>query len=226
MKERKIKKENMGIKNYIKNFLIFIRDNVEKKFGILLAISLLLIAIELKIILGLEQGADEVEKIGLFKEYWENVKIIFITGFAGIVPYMYAPVVGYFGYIYIEVAKLVSIIKTYGYLKGILLGGFPFLLNIVVICIVTALGIYICRKITVGYKISNVKNMNFLNFRIRLYEVIGNETKEKELAKKRDDKIAKLENSKEKLNYLQIVNTMVVCLILEFISVVLGRILM
>ena len=228
MKENKknIKGKNKGLKNYLKNFLVFLRDNIEKKFGILLAIAILLIAIELKLFLGMEYDSTNLQKIGLFREFFDNVKIILITCLAGIVPYIFAPVVGFFGYLYAEASNFAVILKTYGYLKGTAIGIVPLLLNIVVISMVTALGIYMCKKITVGYRISNVKNMNFLNFRIRMFETIGNEAKVKEYTKRRDEKISKLESKKEKLNYLQIINTLVLCIIIQFVSVLIGKILM
>lgn len=225
-KSRDIKKEKFSFRNYLKSFLIFIRDNMEKTFGILLIISLLLIAIELKLFLSVTGEVVETQKVGLFKSFLDDAQIIIITAFAGIVPYMYAPVVGYFGYLYTDSAKFALNIQTLGYLKGISLGIVPLILNTIVICIVTSLGIYICKKITVGYKISNVKNMNFLNFRIRVYEVMGKEDKVKEYTKKRDDKIAKLESKKEKLNFLQIANTLALCLIIQFISTVIERVLL
>ena len=220
-----INKEKCSFKKYLKGFLTFLRDNLEKRIGILLIISLLLIAIELKLVLSVTSIGVEIEKVGLFKNYLSNAQVIFITALAGIVPYMYAPVVGFIGYIYTDAYKFALNIINMGYLKGISLGIVPLILNTIVICIVTALGIYICKKITVGYKISNVKNMNFLNFRIRVYEVIGKEDKVKEYTKKRDEKIAKLESKKEKLNYLQIANTLLLSLIIQFISAVIERIL-
>ena len=69
-KSRDIKKEKFSFRNYLKSFLIFIRDNMEKTFGILLIISLLLIAIELKLFLSVDSEVVETQKVGLFKRTW------------------------------------------------------------------------------------------------------------------------------------------------------------
>ena len=153
--------------------------------------------------------------IKLFSEYGSKISVLAITAFAGIVPYMYAPIIGFFGSVINEVTTLAYAIKGYGYLGGILAGIIPMILNII-----------ICKSITVGYRISSTKNMNFMNFRIRLYEALGKQNKVEELTKKRDEKIDKLESKKEKINYLQILNVAIVVCIIQFVSTLIQHIVL
>ena len=48
------------------------------------------------------------------------------------------------------------LIKEFGYIKGILIGIVPSVLDLLAISIVAALGIYICKKITRGGKIDGI----------------------------------------------------------------------
>jgi len=228
--KRNKKTKKFTFKSYLKDFLMFVDKNLLKTIGILFVIAILLIAVSIKPIVSNILAQECVgtcrDGVTLFSEYGSKLQVLLVTAFAGIVPYIYAPVVGFIGYTLSEVTSFSYIIKGYGYAAGIGLGIIPLLLNLVIICIVTALGIYICRTVTVGYKISSVKNMNFTNFRIKLYEVLQNEKKVKEYTEKRDKKLERLQDKKEKINYLQILNVAVVVCIMQFISVAIQEILL
>lgn len=226
----KSKDKKFSVKAYIRDFLLFVDKELIKTTGILLVVAILLIAISLSSIVSMNVAKDCEgtcrDGVTFLSEYGSRLQVLLITAISGIVPYIFAPVVGFIGGILAEVSNLSFVIKGYGYLAGIGLGIVPLILNVVVVCIVTALGIYICRTITVGYKISSVKNMNFTNFRIRFYEAIQNEEKAKALTKARDEKINKLQNKKEKINYLQILNVTIVVCIIQFIAVLIQEIIL
>ena len=229
-KNKKVQKGNKKItlKTYLRDFLVFLDKKLIKTVGVLLIISILLIAVSIKpmVATNMIQECEGTcsDGVTLFSEYWNRLQVLLITLVAWIVPYIYSPVVGFIGYVLNEVSTLAYIIKGHGYLMGIGVGIVPLILNVIIICIITALGIYVCNTITIGYRISNIKNMNFLNFRIKLYEVMRNEKKVQILTEKKEQKIKKLEENKEKLNYLQILNVVIVSCILQFISVVIQQI--
>lgn len=229
-KNSKQKSKKINFKSYIRDFLIFVNDKIIKNTGILFVVAVLLIAITIKGNVAIVLSEDCVgtcrDGVTILSSFWTQIQVLVVTIVAGIVPYLYAPIVGFLGYVMQEVAKLSYIIKGYGYLAGIGLGIIPLILNVLVICIVTALGIYICKNVTLGYKISNKKNMNMMEFRIKLYESTGKTAKANELINKRDEKIAKLEAKKEKINYLQILNITVVVSIIQFISVLIQEIIL
>lgn len=228
---KKTKKEQkITVKSYLRDFLLFVDKNLLKTVGILFVVAILLTAVSLKPIvtdiLSLECEGTCRDGVGILSEYGSKMQVLLVTAFAGIVPYIFAPVVGFIGYVLSEVSSFAYIIKGYGYAAGIAMGIVPMIINLLIICIVAALGIYICRTVTVGYKISSVKNMNFTNFRIKLYEVLQNEKKVKEFTEKRDKKLAKLQDKKEKINYLQILNVAIIVSILQFISVLVQEIIL
>ncbi len=224
------KRKKINIKSYIRDFLLFVDKNILKTTGILIIVTLLLVAVSLQPMV-ISAMAEECEGscrdgVTILSGMSIKLQMLLLTGVAGIVPYIFAPVIGLFVYIMNAVSDFAYGIKAYGYLAGIGMGIVPLILNILSICIITALGMYICRKVTIGYRISNIKNMNFTNFRIKLYEVMQKEEKVKQLTKARDEKIEKLQSKKEKINYLQILNTSILVCIIQFISVIIQEIIL
>ena len=221
-KKKTKKKEKITVKSYIRDFLLFVDKKLIKTTGILFIVAVLLIALFIRPLISsaLEQNCVGtcIDGVTLLSKYGSKVQGILVTIIAGIAPYIYAPIVGFASYVLGEATNLAYIIKGYGYLGGVVRGIIPLILNITTICMVTSIGIYICNTITVGYRISNMKNENFINFRIKFYEALQNKKKVQALTKRKNEKMAKLEARKEKINYLQALNVFVVSCILQFVS--------
>ena len=210
-------------KAYLKDFYTFSTTHLLKTTGILVIIAIIFIAITINPIVNLV-SLDEckgpcTDETAFFSEYFSKIQELFIVAFSGIVPYMYIPFIsiptGALGEIY----SIAYIIKDYGTLIGIAIGIIPLLLNVITLSITVALGAYICKTVTIGYRLSNLKNMNFLDFKIELYKLFGKKDKIKVLENKKQEKLNKLKSKKQKIKYLQILNTAVVICILQFISV-------
>ncbi len=222
-KTAKKRKNKFNLKSYIRDFLLFVFNRLFKSTGILVVIAVLLIAMSI----GPMVSAIDIsecdglctDSIVLWGDYTQRLQILLIILVSGIVPYIYAPVIGYVGYLMAEISNIAYIIKDYGALAGIGASIIPLIINVIIISIVTALGIYMCRTITVGYKISSVKNMNYTNFRIKLYEVLNKQDRVEALTNKKNEKINKLTAKKEKLAYIQILNIAIAVCVLQFISV-------
>lgn len=229
-KKKNTKKSNkFSFKIYLRNFLLFIDKKIIKTTGILFVVAILLIAISVQPMVS-SAAAEECEGtcmdgITLMSDYVSKLNILLFTTVAGIVPYMYMSLACFVVYILAEVANLAYIIKGYGYLAGIGIGILPLILNVLIGCIVAALGIYICRTVTVSYRISSLNNMNFTNFKIKIYEVLKKQDKVEVLIKTKEDKLNKLKNKKEKIDYLQILNIAIVMCIIQFVSVLVLHIL-
>ena len=221
-------KKKFSIKTYIREFILFFYNKLFKCTGILFVIAVLLMAISIRIINPAVTTSDydglNPNTISLFGDYIERLKILVVIIVSGIVPYMYAPVVGYVCCLMDEMMNISYRIKEYGILVGVGASVIPLIINVIIISIITALGIYICRTITVSYRISNVKNMNYTNFRIKLYELVNKQDKVKALTKKREEKINKLTAKKEKIAYIQILNIAIIVCILQFVSVLIQHI--
>ena len=228
-REKSTKKNKLKIKEYLRDFLLFIDKNVWKTMRILMVITVLLIAISIKSLTDytslLECEGSCLDKATVWSDYGSNISVLLVTLAAGLVPYIYVPIVGFVGYITQELTGITVIIKELGVLKGLVVGIIPLLLNLIIICLITAVAIYICKSRTTSYRISNMQNMNFTNFRISLYESLGKKEKVQALVKKKEEKLNKLQAKKEKLNYLQILNVIIVAGILEFIAVAIQHIL-
>ena len=229
-KVKKTSKKTNSVKSYIRDFLLFADKNLIKKTRVLLLIAIVVIAVCIGFVISITL-ASECEgtcRDGLTfgNEYWSNLKVLALTLVSGIVPYIYVPVIGFLAFVLQEISNLAYAIKGYGYLVGIGVGIVPLILNVLAAAIITALGMYICRNITIGYRITNLKNMNIANFKIKLYEILGKEEKVKELTKNRDKKIEVLQGKKEKINLLQILSVVIVVCIIQFISVLIQQILL
>ena len=83
---------------------------------------------------------------------------------------------------------------------------------------------YICKTVTIGYRISSMKHMNFTNFMLRWYEVTKNENKQKQLEKKKEKKLKSLEAKYKKVDYFQVINITVILVVLEIIVALLKMI--
>lgn len=222
------KKKKNAVKTYIRNFLLFVDKNLIKKTGILCIVALVVVAICVGFVIKITM-ASECEGAcndggTVISNYWSYIKLLVISVISGVVPYIYLPVVGFLACVLQEISNFAYVIKGYGYVVGIGLGIIPLILNILVAAIVAALGIYICRNITIGYRITNLKNMNVTNFKIKTYEIFGKKEKAEKLINTRNSKIEALEAKKEKLNLLQILNVSIVVCILQFISVLIQQI--
>ena len=222
------KKKKSGIKTYIRNFLLFVDKNLMKKIGILCIVALVVVAICIGFVIKITM-ASECEGVcsdggTIISNYWSYFKLLGISVISGIVPYIYLPAVAFLACVMQELSNFAYVIKGYGYALGTGLGIIPLILNILVAAIVAALGIYICRNITIGYRITNLKNMNVTNFKIKTYEIFGKKEKAEKLINTRNSKIEALEAKKEKLNLLQILNVSIVVCILQFISVLIQQI--
>ena len=226
-KEEKIESEKkFTLKDYLTTFAIFFKEKLAKSVVILLVIAIILSVIMLKISLGVNKDINEIGDFSFFKEIINGLKVFIIIIISGIIPYLYAPVIGFVEFLITNSVNLSKLIIVYGFGIAILKGIIPFLINIISICLITSIGIYICREITLGYKISSSKDMNFTSFKIQLYKSIGNEKKSKEIAKKRDEKVKKLENKKTKIEYLQIINVIILVTILQVISALIEKIVL
>ena len=166
VKERKTtkSKQPFNLKKYLRDFLVFVDKKLVKTSKVLLIISILLIAISIRLIITTVM-ADEckgacMDGISLWSNYSENLQVLAVTVISGILPYLYAPVVGFIGSILSETYRLAYLVKGFGYIKGVAIGIVPLVLNLLVICITVSLGIYICKTVTIGYKISSINNMN------------------------------------------------------------------
>ena len=207
--------KGMTLKTYIKSTWTFIKENLIKVIGIVLVITLIATA---GLLIKPAVLKMDIANVTFGTNYIEAIKIIVIMVVSGIAPYIYAPVIGVVYTIYLEVICMANLIIEVGYIKGIFMYIIPFVLNVLVAAVVSAVGIYICRNITLGYKIKDVKATNSMDLRISIYEAAKKVDKKKKLEKERKDKISKLESKKKELDLFQIINVTAILCVVELLA--------
>lgn len=223
LKERiKNKFKGLTFKSYLKQTMEFFNNNLKKPVVILFIISILIVVMNTQLVRSsIKEGTYNLEEFGketFLNTYVSNVEVIGIIIIAGIAPYLYVSVAGSILVALSEATNFIYVLSNYGYLKGILLYIVPMLLNILIIAIASALGIYICKTVTISYRKSNMKHMNFTNFMLQLYDVTKNEKKKIELEKKKQNKMKLLESKYKKIDYFQVINITVILFVFELIA--------
>lgn len=222
MSKIKEKIKGMTIKKFFKSIYDFYNKNLKKTFLVLCAINILLIVLGVPSVVQILKASGETEeiitKVSFFNIYSINVQIVFFIVLAGIVPYIYVPVVGVFAGIILEISKFATLIVDKGYVIATVMYLVPMLLNICIISLAVALGIYMSKTVTAKYRLTNVKSMNLTKFRIDLYDMLKKEDKKEVLEKKREQKIAALEKKNRKLDYFNIISITVILFVLQIIA--------
>jgi len=214
--------KGMTFKSYIKETLEFFNTNLKKTFVVLLIVSILLIAMgvssAVSILQSVENSDTTLKGLSFGESYVTGLQVIGIVIFAGIVPYMYVPIIGGLAGAYAELLTLAQLIVTKGYAKALLLYTVPMLLNIVIVITAVSLGIYICKSITLGYKLDNMKHMNSTNFKLELYKLTKKDKKHKELEKKKNMKIKELEAKHKRIDYFNLFNLILILCSMQLIA--------
>lgn len=211
------------IKNIFISFLDFFTKNLMKTFFVLCAISIILIGIGvIPMVENLKSVSDTqnvIENMSYIDVYFSSIKNILAVILAGIVPYIYAPVVAIIAMNLLELSKFVMLIADKGYFMATLIYIVPMILNICIMNIAIALGIYICKIRTNKYKLDNVNdNESYTKLKMELYAALRNDKKKQALENKEKEKKAKLEKKNIKLDYFQIVSITGVLFVLSIIS--------
>lgn len=224
-KERKEKKSfkelfkarfsGMTFKSYIKETYDFVKNNLLKTTLILLAIALLSIGSVLYSPASFKYDKPDVT----FASDWiERIQVLAIIVFAGVVPYMYIPVVGLAAGISTECMYFANYVLTVGRMKGTLVYILPMLLNLLFLAIATAIGFHICRNATLSQRIKSVQSKNSMDLGLAIFEATNKKDKVKAIEKKRKDKIKELESKKKDLDLFQIVNVTIIISVLQLVA--------
>ncbi|MBR6613868.1 MAG: hypothetical protein IKK84_03780 [Clostridia bacterium] len=224
-KERKEKKSfkelfkarfsGMTFKSYIKETYDFVKNNLLKTTLILLAIALLSIGSVLYSPASFKYDKPDVTFVS---DWIERIQVLAIIVFAGVVPYMYIPVVGLAAGISTECMYFANYVLTVGRMKGTLVYILPMLLNLLFLAIATAIGFHICRNATLSQRIKSVQSKNSMDLGLAIFEATNKKDKVKAIEKKRKDKIKELESKKKDLDLFQIVNVTIIISVLQLVA--------
>ena len=201
--------KGLTFKEYLRNTIDFLKNNILKKAYIMLAISLI---IATALLTNPQVSEAELVNVKFLGDYVEKLKSIVVIVVSGIVPYLYAPILGIIFTIFTECIFMANLILEAGYIQGILTYILPFILNIGAMSIATALGVYICRNKTLDSKIDNMKYTSAIDLRISIYEAANRKDKKNKLEMQKKEKIENLKKKRQELDLFQIINiTAIVC---------------
>ncbi len=205
----------MTVKSYLIETGVYIKKNILKATLIILAITILSVV---SVVNSPEMYKLEKANVTFWGEWIERAKVLIIIVFAGIVPYMYIPVIGLVASISAECIYFANYISIVGRLKGTLGYITPYILNMLFIAAATALGIHICRNATISQRIASVKSKNSMDIKMKFYEAANKKVKMKEIEKKRKDKIKALEEKRVNLDLFQIINITAIICVLQMLA--------
>lgn len=215
-------KKKIKLEEYAKQFLSFFNEKLMKKFVVLFFVMIFFSAITIvpiiKQIIQNRTGTGVIEKVTLWGLMKDKILIIVITAISGVVPYMYIPVLACLGYMYQVVIEMAYIILDKGYFLGSILSLIPYVINVISISLVGAIGIYLCKINTNKFRSGQQRNMNWNIFVLNIYQITGNKEKEKKIQKKIEEKEKKLESREVKIDYKQVLNVCIICIILQLVS--------
>jgi len=213
------------------NYTQFIKKNVLPKFLICLLVACIFIILFTATTVNAvkELGCDEMycgsEEITIIENFINRAQALLITGVASMVPYFYIPAICLIANAFNEVITIANVINAYGYFIGILRYIIPLLLNIFSISLVTAVSLYMAQIVTNKFKLSRTDSMNYTNFRLKLYDMLKKQDKYNALYKKQQEKIKKLQLNIEKIQWKGVLITAGITVAVQFVSVVLQKIL-
>ena len=205
----------------LKDTLKFFNENLRKKTLILFTIfTVVSVIFFIPIIKELKEfvASNSELNISLGNLVKDKILLLLLTIIAGVVPHMYIAVLGGIGYIYQALIEYAYIIVDKGYFLGIIIILIPFVLNLVCISVVTAMGMYLCKINTNKFVLGQQRNMNFTRFRLELARATQNIEKQKKIQKKIDEKEAKLQSRETKIKYKEVFIIFGIICILQLIS--------
>lgn len=203
----KTKKQNNG------EFVSFFKEHLKLPFCICAILSIAIILIS---VIGMVKNMDITDVTFSFSElFGSGIKFVALDIIAGVVPFCYMPFLSMLAYMHFETQDLAFCIIQNGWILGILRALIPLLFGIICISYTTALGIYICKISTAKYRLGRSTNMNWTNFRLRVYQVLKNEEKYNALSKKQEKHQEKLKQKNQKYNW-KMIGINLICIIVIF----------
>lgn len=224
MKIRKERIHSAKFKTLLKNYLNFYNKNLKRKHITVYIISLIVLTSFMSLFIGnlsqvnqLLDGINNVEKgsnvfINTIKE---KIPLVFLITFSGITPYIYIPVIGILGYPYLvamEVMNLSSFNLVIATLAGIL--------QIFGASLAIAAGIYYCTCSTKKYKYSQAITFGLDDVKQQIYTIAKKEEKLSKLKEKRQIKSDKREKLNVKIEYKNLLITVIVATIIVVIAAI------
>lgn len=210
-------KENISI---FEGYLKFIKKHLLRQTIIYFLIGIAMYIFFISTWVNLIKDSEfSLNNLNIFTHLFEKLKVDAMLLLSSVVPYLYLPVVGFIISVFLEIGNTATIIALYGYKLGLFKTLLPFILINFSYAVIISHALYLFNMSRIGFKLSNLNSMNVTVFRIRFLEMLRKKEEAEKLTKKHIRKKELLEAKKEKINYLYILLTFILTLIIQLISV-------
>ena len=229
-------KKDSGFKYILKDYFKFYKTNLMKKhiiiYIICLAVFFLFIATFISRINSTPNIAELAENAKKISENSEGIfllilkrkiPLLFMIVFAGIVPYLFVPVMGIGSSYYLAL----DIVTNFNVLTGkssvipMCIGA---IIQLIAVSLSVASGIKYTLISTKRWKYSRNQDYSILDFKMRLYEATNNKNKLKKAAKKKEEKLDKNEKNNVKVPYMYFLISLLLSVLIISIGTLIAKI--
>lgn len=198
--------ENNKFISYLRSYYTFYKENIKKKHIVMFVICICVFFIVFATYMSKITSTPDVATLIKNSEnsiqnpsnifttiFKQNIPSVFIIIFAGIVPYIYLPVVG-IGYAYNYALDIIKCFTTFSHVGNTIFMTIGTIINLVAISYAIATGMHYCKLVTKKQKYNRTDNYTFNDIRKKFYK----ETKKEEKLEKLEEKIKQKEIERQK----------------------------
>lgn len=227
---------NIGFKYILKDYFKFYKTNLMKKhiiiYIICLAVFFFFIATfisRIKATPNIAELAENAKKIsenseGIFLLILKKkIPLLFMIIFAGIVPYLFVPVmgIGTSYYLALDIATNFNVLTGKSSVIPMCIGA---IVQLIAVSLSVAVGIKYTLISTKRWRYSRNQDYSMLDFKMRLYEATNNKNKLKKATKKKEEKIEKNEKYNVKVPYMHLFISLLLSILIISIGALIARI--
>jgi len=208
------------MKNILKNYIKFYKENLRKKHVVCTVISILIFIIFLfSNIMDLSKINETIEytKVPYFTNLKENLLLIFIIIFAGITPYCFLSVLGFSG-IYNIALKVAYMYVSSGNILLLIVNCLVSIIIAISYSLCIASGIHYCVLSSQKFTYSQKKGFNFKDFKASLYRLRKDEEKLRLYEEEKVKQAQKIEKLNVKVPYLNLAISFIISTVMLVIT--------
>ncbi|MCX8074895.1 MAG: hypothetical protein N2749_04845 [Clostridia bacterium] len=221
-----------SFKKYMGNYFKFYKTNLMRKHIIIYVLCLVLFAILLSLFINnistsnaLNDQITNLDKVTSIKDtnifsliVKEKIPLVLVVIFAGITPFLYIPILAVFGASYILAYDIGVIIHNSTGGTSILGVTISSVLQLIGISLAAATGVYYCYMNTKKYRYSQIRSFGFNDVKARFYQMKKDDINYQNTIDKKNKKIEKNEKLNVKIDYVNMLISTVVAVMVVTLS--------
>lgn len=229
-------KKDINFKNILKDYFKFYKTNLMKKHVVMYIICLVVFFFfiatfisRIKSTPNIAELAENAKKIsenseGIFLLILKRkIPLLFMIIFAGIVPYLFVPVmgVGTSYYLALDISTNFNVLTGKSSVIPMCIGA---IIQLIAVSLAIASGIKYTLISTKRWRYSRNQDYSMLDFKMRLYEATNNKNKLKKAIKKKEEKMNKNEKNNVKVPYLYFFISLLLSILMISIGTLIAKI--